>query len=97
MIASDNIVLNVLCVVVTVYWYVLFAYIILGWLFMFGLRRPYSGPGRILLDALDAVVLPVIRPLGRLIPPVRIGGIGLDLSVLVAFVILIVLQRAVCR
>lgn len=97
MIASDNIVLNVLCFVVSVYSFILFAYVILGWLFLFGVRRPYSGPGRVLLDALDAVVLPVIRPLGRIVPPVRMGGVGLDLSVLVAFVILIVLQRAVCR
>jgi len=96
-IAADNVVLNVLCFVVSVYWFILLVYVLVSWAFLFGVRRPYSGPGRIALDALDAVVLPVIRPLGRFVPPVRIGGMGLDLSVILAFVILWVLRVAVCR
>ncbi len=82
------------CIVLTVYWWILIVYVLVSWAFVFGLRRPYSGPGRTVLDALDAAVLPVVRPLGRLIPPVRIGGMGLDLSVLLAFVILWVLRVA---
>jgi YggT family protein len=86
----------ILCLALTIYWWILVIYVVVSWAFLFGMRRPYSGPGRTLLDALDAVVLPVIRPLGRLIPPVRFGAMGLDLSVLVAFVILSVLRVAVC-
>jgi YggT family protein len=86
----------ILCLALTLYWWILVIYVVVSWAFLFGLRRPYSGPGRMLLDALDAVVLPVIRPLSRLIPPVRFGAMGLDLSVLVAFVILSVLRVAVC-
>jgi YggT family protein len=95
-IAAANVVLNVLCFALSVYWYVLLAYVLVSWAFVFGLRRPYSGPGRMLLDALDAVVLPVVRPLGRLVPPIRMGGMGIDLSVILAFVILWVLRVAVC-
>jgi len=94
--AADNVVLNVLCFVLGIYWLILLLYVIVSWLFVFGMRRPYSGPGRVLLDALDGVVLPVVRPLGRLVPPVRIGGMGLDLSIILAFVILWVLRVAVC-
>lgn len=96
MIAAENAVLEVVCIVLNVYRWVLIAYVLISWAFAFGMRRPYSGPGRTLLDALDSVVLPVVRPLGRLVPPIRIGGMGLDLSVLLAFVILSVLITAVC-
>jgi YggT family protein len=95
-IAAENAVLEVVCIVLNAYRWVLIAYVLISWAFAFGMRRPYSGPGRTLLDALDSVVLPVVRPLGRLVPPVRIGGMGLDLSVLLAFVILSVLITAVC-
>ena len=37
---------------------------------------------------------PVLRPLRNMIPPVRAGGVGLDLSIIVAFVILAVLRSA---
>jgi YggT family protein len=95
-VAAQNAVLEVLCIALTVYWWILIAFVLISWAFVFGLRRPYSGPGRTILDALDSVVLPVVRPLGRLIPPIRIGAMGLDLSVLLAFVILSVLRVAVC-
>jgi YggT family protein len=95
-IAAQNALLEILCIALTVYWWILIAYVLVSWAFAFGMRRPYSGPGRMVLDALDSVVLPVVRPLGRLVPPVRIGGMGLDLSVLLAFVILSVLRVAVC-
>ncbi len=96
MIAAENIIMQILCLALTIYWWILLIYVLVSWAFLFGMRRPYSGPGRTLLDALDAVVLPVVRPLGRLIPPVRIGAMGFDLSVLLAFVILLVLRAAVC-
>ncbi|HEX9122551.1 MAG TPA: YggT family protein [Actinomycetota bacterium] len=96
MISASNAALNVVCWLLTAYFYILLAQVILSWAFVLGMRRPYAGPGRVIMDALDAVTEPVLRPLRALIPPVRIGGMGLDLSILVAFVILAVLQRALC-
>lgn len=94
MVSEQNVALQILCVVLTIYWWILLIYVLVSWAFLFGMRRPYSGPGRMVLDALDAVVLPVVRPLGRLIPPVRIGAMGFDLSIILAFVILWVLRVA---
>ncbi|HZD78802.1 MAG TPA: YggT family protein [Actinomycetota bacterium] len=94
MTAAGNIVLSAVCVLLTVYWFILLAQVLLSWAFVLGVRRPYSGPGRVVMDALDAVTYPVLRPLRSLIPPVRMGGMGLDLSVLLAFVILWVLRVA---
>jgi YggT family protein len=94
MIAAQSAVLTVLCLVVTVYTLILFIKVIVSWAVMFGFRPPISGPVRWIFDLLDDVTEPVLRPLRALIPPVRAGGVGLDISIIVAFVILAVLRTA---
>jgi len=94
MTAAENALLNILCVVLTVYTILLFVRVIISWATMFGFRPPYSGPLRTLLDLLEDVTEPVLRPLRALIPPIRAGGVGLDLSIIIAFVILAVLRQA---
>ncbi|HEX4940987.1 MAG TPA: YggT family protein [Actinomycetota bacterium] len=94
MTAAENVLLNILCVVLTVYTILLFVRVIISWATMFGFRPPYSGPLRTILDLLEDVTEPVLRPLRSLIPPIRAGGVGLDLSIIIAFVILAVLRQA---
>jgi len=94
MIAARNAVLDIVCVVLTIYTIVLFVRVLVSWATLFGFRPPYGGPVRTILDLLDDVTEPVLRPLRAMIPPVRAGGIGLDLSIIVAFVILAVLRAA---
>lgn len=95
MTAATNALLDILCVVLTVYTIILFVRVIVSWAFLFGFRPPYSGPLRTILDLLEDVTEPVLRPLRALIPPIRAGGVGLDLSIIIAFVILAVLRTAV--
>jgi len=94
MIAAESALLSVLCVVLTVYTLILFVKVLASWAVMFGFRPPISGPMRWFLDLLDDVTEPVLRPLRAIIPPVRAGGMGLDISIIVAFVILAVLRTA---
>ena len=94
MIAAENAALGILCAVITIYTIILLVKVIVSWVLMFGARPPISGPFRWFIDLLDDVTEPVLRPLRALIPPVRAGGMGLDLSVIVAFVILAVLRTA---
>lgn len=94
MTAAENALLSVLCVVLTVYTIILFIRVIISWAYLFGFRPPYSGPVRTILDLLEDVTEPVLRPLRALIPPIRAGGVGLDLSIIIAFVILAVLRTA---
>jgi uncharacterized protein YggT (Ycf19 family) len=61
---------------------------------MFGFRPPMTGPLRGAIDLLDTITEPVLRPLRSVLPQPRMGGFGLDLSVIVAFVILWVLRVA---
>jgi YggT family protein len=91
---AESSLLTVVCVVLTAYTIILFIRVIISWAYMFGFRPPYSGPMRTILDLLEDVTEPVLRPLRALIPPIRAGGVGLDLSIIIAFVILAVLRTA---
>lgn len=51
----------------------------------------------VLLEAIFTITDPPVKLLRRLIPPVRLGGIRLDLSIWVLFFILIVLMTIVGR
>ena len=91
---AQSVLMDVVCVVLTAYTIILFIRVLVSWAFMFGFRPPYSGPLRTILDLLDDVTEPVLRPLRALIPPIRAGGVGLDLSIIIAFVILAILRTA---
>ena len=91
---ESNPALDILCVLLTIYTIILFVRVIVSWAFLFGFRPPLGGPVRKVIDLLEDVTEPVLRPLRALIPPVRAGGMGLDLSIIVAFVILWVLRVA---
>ncbi|MCI0633745.1 MAG: YggT family protein [Actinobacteria bacterium] len=86
--------LDIVCVVLTIYTIILFVRVLVSWAYLFGLRPPISGPLRTILDLLEDVTEPVLRPLRALIPPIRAGGVGLDLSIIIAFVILAVVRSA---
>jgi YggT family protein len=96
MICAQSAFAQVLCVLLSIYWIILLTRIILSWAMSLGWRPPYSGPLRTILDLIDAVTDPVLRPLRALMPPIRAGGVGLDLSPLIAFVILFVLRSVFC-
>jgi YggT family protein len=64
----------------TIFLFVLFLHVIFSWVprppepivpFVLGVRR---------------VVEPLAAPLRRVIPPLRLGGVGLDLSIIVLFI-----------
>lgn len=67
----------------------LLAWIVLSWF-------PPSGPGLLstVRDLLHAITEPVLAPIRRLLPTVRMGGMGLDLSPLIVFLVLQVLLTA---
>ena len=73
---------------------VLFAYSILSWLTYSG-RLAYDSPVIKVQRVLASVCEPVLRPVRRLIPPVQVGGVGLDLSVLIVFLVIEVLINTV--
>jgi YggT family protein len=93
---ATNPFLRLLCIALTAYSVILLVLVITSFLQLVGVRMPSSGPGRSALDLLDDVTRPVLEPLRRIVPPIGAGGVGIDLSVALAFVILFVLRSVVC-
>ncbi|MGD0881723.1 MAG: YggT family protein [Acidimicrobiales bacterium] len=73
---------------------VLLAYSVLSWLTFSG-RLAYDSPVFKVQRVLASICEPVLRPVRKIIPPVQIGGVGLDLSVLVVFLVIEVLISTV--
>lgn len=69
--------------VLTVYWLVLIARLIMDWVLAFNPGMRPSGPVAMLFDGVYSMTDPLLKPLRRLIPPLRIGNFALDLSFLV--------------
>ena len=73
----------------TVYALIIFAWIIVSWVFSFGVRVPYSRPLNAVLDFLRDVTNPYLRLFRRL--GLQFGPI--DFSPIVAIIVLQILDR----
>jgi len=78
-----------LSTLLTVFWFILLLHVIFSWIprppepivpFVIGVRR---------------IVEPLAAPLRRVIPPLRLGGVALDLSIIVLFLALMILRSVV--
>ena len=69
----------------------MFARIILSWFPV----EPGSGLASV-YGFLYAITEPVLGPIRRIIPPLGMGGMGLDLSPLVVFFGISILRSAIC-
>ncbi|EFU79811.1 MULTISPECIES: YggT family protein [Mobiluncus] len=79
--------------VINVYVFILILRVVLDWVQI--LARDWRPRGIILVLAnlIYALTDPPVRFLGRLIPPLRIGGLALDMGFMVLFILLFVVQR----
>jgi YggT family protein len=81
----------IVCRLLQAYMIVLVARIILSWFPI----EPNSGMSSV-YGVLHAVTEPVLAPLRRIIPPIGMGGMGLDLSPLIIFFGISILLQALC-
>jgi YggT family protein len=83
-------VLAILADLLTLYLIILFARMILSWF-------PISPDGAMasISRFLYAVTEPVLAPLRAVLPPVQLGGMGLDLSPMILFFIIILLLSVI--
>ncbi len=56
-----------------------------------------TGPMETVRSVLYAITEPVLAPVRSLLPPVRLGGLGLDLSVTIVFIVILVVLQALPR
>jgi YggT family protein len=71
------------------------AWIVLSYVVAFG-RLGFDHPVRRLYEFLSRLVEPVLRPIRRVIPPLRLGGAALDLSPLILIVGISLLNGFLC-
>ena len=82
---------SIVCLLIQLYMLVIFARIIMSWF----PPTPGTTYARI-FEGFDKVTEPVLAPIRAMLPPVRMGGMGLDLSPIVVFVIGTLLLRVIC-
>lgn len=82
--------MGALCAILVLYQYILLARVLLSW---FPQLPPAARPIAEIIFTLTEPVLKAVRPL---LPPLRIGNISLDVSILLLFVALSLLQGRVC-
>jgi YggT family protein len=81
--------LEVLQVALQLYWWAVIIWIVLTWLVQFNVINPRNELVRTIGNALNQLVEPVLRPIRRRLP--MFGA--LDLSPIVLFLILMLIQR----
>lgn len=74
--------MEVLVAIVELYVVVLIVRALLSWFPV----RPGSGFERV-VRGMDAITEPVLRPIRRILPPIRAGGMGIDLSIIVVILV----------
>lgn len=84
-------VLDIVCLLLMLYWVILFARILLSWF-----PPPVSGIGRTLYDLIFDLTEPVLRLVRGLLPPIRMGTMALDLSPIIIFIALGMIRTALC-
>jgi uncharacterized protein YggT (Ycf19 family) len=92
MLAASNPIGSLFCLALLLAWLLLLVRVILSWVEFVGWRPPVTGPLRSAYDLVTDVTEVAIKPLRRIVPPAGM----LDLSVLVAFIIIFVLRLAFC-
>ncbi len=82
---------TLLCRLLQAYLIVMFARIILSWFPV----EPGSGLASV-FGFLYSITEPVLAPIRRILPPIGMGGMGLDLSPIVVFFGITILQGFIC-
>lgn len=88
-------VLQVVFVLLYTFVLVLFARFVLSWVLSFGRRWQPGRGAAATMEAMWTVTDPPLKALRRVIPPLRIGTVSIDLAALVLLVMLFVLYAVV--
>jgi YggT family protein len=82
---------SIICLLLQIYFLAVLAWVVLSWVQVSSVHPL----GRVQVF-LDRIIYPVILPLRRVLPPLRLGGMALDLSPLVLMLGISLLRRFVC-
>ena len=77
----------IIVIVLNLYLLILLGYVILSFVTAYA-HLEFDSPVYKVQRVFNALCNPVLNPIRRIIPPARIGNVGLDVSVLVAFLVI---------
>ncbi len=83
--------MGLICAVIGLYSLAVLVWVILSWV-----RVPSTHPLARVTVFLDRIIYPVILPIRRVMPQLRLGGGALDLSPIVLLLGLSILRRFIC-
>lgn len=83
--------MSIICTLLLVYLLIIFLRIVMSW---FPIQR--DSPMEGVASVLYAVTEPIMGPLRRMLPPVRLGGMALDLSPIVVIIGIRLLMAVLC-
>lgn len=83
--------MGIICFLLWAYFVVLLARIVFSWIPM-----PPRGPVARIASFVYEITEPVLRPLRNLLPPLRMGAMGLDLSPIIVFIVIQILIGVFC-
>lgn len=83
--------MSIICLLLQIYFLAVLAWVVLSWVQVSSVHP--LGKVQVFLDR---IIYPVILPLRRVLPPLRLGGMALDLSPLVLMLGISLLRRFVC-
>lgn len=84
--------MDLICFALQLYWIVVIGRIVLEWI-----PVSYDHPVARVRSVLRSMTEPVLAPLRSMLPPVRMGGMGLDLSPIILLIGLSLLTGAICN
>jgi YggT family protein len=87
--------LDIICTLLLLAVVVILAWVILSYVVGFG-NLPWGHPVRRVYDFIDRGLQPVLQPLRRVLPAVRMGSMALDLSPLVLIFGVGILRGIIC-
>ena len=92
-----NTIRGLLGLLLYLYLLVLFARLILSWVQVFSREWRPKGPVLVLAEGVYTLTDPPLRALRRVLPPLRIGGVALDLGFFVLVLVIYILLAVVSR
>jgi YggT family protein len=84
---------EIIALVLGIFIVLLFVRLIVDWVQFFARSWTPRGPVLVVLEGVYSATDPPVRALRRIIPPLRLGGMAIDLSFVALLIICYILQR----
>jgi len=86
-----RVILEVILIILDIYWWVLLATIVLSWLIAFNILNTRNELVATVSRALSSLTEPLLRPIRRYMPKFS----GIDISPIILFILIYLLQRVI--